>query len=362
MVDEAQVIMRPRAPLVALMILNFNGVGWLKICLPSVAKSTYQNVDVYVIDNGSTDGSSEFVKSNYPHIKLVRFTKNLGFADAYNRAIKDVQADYLLLLNNDTAVLTPDWIEALVDRAEGSSSIAAVGCKLVTMEDHQRLDSVGGMGIKYWRGFVDMGKYETDRGQYDSPPVIPFSTCAAAMLVRRAAFERVGGFDSTFYTYLEDVDLCWRLRLLGYEIVYEPFAKIAHYFSGTSGRKGIDAGKLYLSHRNLLRAILKNCQASLWWALRNYFVFSFLLATGYFVLEPEKAAAIVKAIVWNLSNLKDTYAQRLSIQARISKDEKRALNRMYPRVRRYQPPEHAGLRHILDILFECSQSPRTRIE
>jgi len=357
MADGGQPIMAARHPLVALMILNFNGVEWLKICLPSVEKSTYQNLDIYVIDNGSIDGSSEFVQSSYPRITLVRFSENLGFAEAYNRAIKHVQADYVLFLNNDTLVLNPKWIEALVDRAEGSSSIAAVGCKLVTMGDHQTLDSVGGMGIKYWRGFVDIGKYEIDGGQYDHPPVIPFSACGAAMLVRRAAFESVGGFDSTLYAYLEDVDLCWRLRLLGYEIVYEPLAKIAHYFSGTSGRKGIDAGKLYLSHRNLLRAIIKNCQSSLWWALRNYFVFSFLLVAGYFVLEPQKAIAIAKAIVWNLSSLKDTYSQRLSFQARIHKDEMGVVNSMYPGFGRYQPSEHTGFRRVLDILFEYSQSP-----
>jgi GT2 family glycosyltransferase len=357
MVDEAQPIMRARVPLVALMILNFNGLGWLKICLPSVAKSTYQNLDAYVIDNGSTDGSSEFVKSNYPHMKLVRFNENLGFAEAYNIAIKRVQADYVLLLNNDTVVLTPDWIEALVDRAERSSSIAAVACKLVSMQDHQRLDSVGGVGIKYWRGFVDIGRYETDRGQYDQPPLNPFSACGAAMLVRRSAFERVGGFDSAFYMYLEDADLCWRLWLVGYEIVYEPLAKIAHYFSGTTGQRWIDPGRLYLSHRNLLRAILKNCQTSLWWAVRNYLVLSFIVAAGYSFLEPEKVVPIVKAIVWNLSNLKDTYARRLSLQTIISKDEMLVLSRMYPRVSTHQPPEHSGLRHTLDILFEYSQFP-----
>jgi GT2 family glycosyltransferase len=339
------------------MILNFNGLRWLKICLPSVVKSTYKNLDLYVIDNGSIDDSSEFVKSNYPNVKLVRFAENLGFAEAYNRAIRDVEADYVLLLNNDTVVLNPEWIEILVDRAEEDSSIAAAGCKLVTMEDHQRLDSVGGMGIKYWRGFVDIGRYEIDRSQYDHPPIIPFSICGAATLIRRTAFEQVGGFDSGFYAYVEDVDLCWRLQLVGYTIAYEPSAKVAHYFSGTSGQKEIGAKKLYLSHRNLLRAILKNCRRSLSWALRNYFLFSFLIAAGYCIFEPRKAVAIARAILWNLFNLRDTYARRLAIQMRTATNEAEILDRMYPKFSRYQPAEHIELRRILNILFEYGQSP-----
>lgn len=343
------------------MILNFNGLRWLKMCLPSVVKSTYSNLEVYVIDNGSTDGSSEYVKSNYRDIKLVRFTENLGFAEAYNRAIKHVQADYVLLLNNDTFVLRPTWIDALVSRAE-CAYIGAVGCKLVTMEDHQRLDSVGGMGIKFWRGFVDIGKYETDQGQYDRPPNIPFSACGAAMLIRRAVFERVGGFDSKFHAYLEDVDLCWRLRLLGYEIAYEPRARVAHYFSGTTGLKQVDPRKLYLSHRNLLRAILKNCGSSLWWALRNYFLFSFLLAAGFSVLEPKKTVEIMKAVLWNLSNFRDTYARRISLQPSVRQSETDVIKRMYPGFERYQPVEHSRLRRILDILFEYSQSAEQHVE
>jgi GT2 family glycosyltransferase len=339
-------------PSVALMILNFNGLRWLKICLPSVMKSTYSSLDVYVVDNGSTDGSQEFVESNYPTVKVVGFEKNLGFAEAYNRATACVGADYFVLLNNDTEVLNPAWIDRLVDRAESDPSIGAVACKLVTMEDHRRLDSVGGMGIKYWRGFVDIGKYEIDRGQYDEPPIAPFSACGAAMLIRRRTFEQVGGFDSKFYTYAEDVDLCWRLRSLGYEIAYEPSARVAHYFSGTAGQKEVDAMKLYVSHRNLLRAIIKNCAYSLSWALRNYFLFSFLMIAGYCAFDPRKAVAVIRAILWNLLNLQDAYARRRFIQTSTTANETEILTSMFPRYARYQSPKHPELRRILNILFE----------
>jgi len=344
-----------RQPSVAVMILNFNGLRWLRRCLPSIVKSSYQNLNVYVVDNGSTDGSLEFVKSSYPDIKLVPFSENLGFAEAYNRAIKRVRADYVLLLNNDTAVLDRDWIEVLVHRAEENPSVGAVACKLVSMEDHRRLDSAGVMGIKYWRGFVEIGKYEMDRGQYDHPPIAPFSASGAAMLIRRIAFEQMGGLDCKFFAYVEDVDLCWRLRLAGYDIAYQPSARVAHYFSATTGHSGLAAGKLYLTHRNVLRCIIKNCGSSLRWALRNYFLFSLMIAAGFCVFEPRKANATIRAVLWNLLNLRDSYAWRLKVQTSRRKGEEEILDRMYPSLGRYRPAEHSELRHLLDILFEYSQ-------
>jgi hypothetical protein len=333
------------------MILNFNGLKWLKICLPSVMKSNYENLDVYLIDNGSTDGSSEFVKSDYPKVNMVSFAQNLGFPEAYNRAIRSVKADYVLLLNNDTEVLNPRWIDILVDRADNGPSIAAVGCKLVTMEDHQRLDSVGVMGIKYWRGFVDIGKYETDRGKYDRPPIIPFSVCSAAMLIRKKAFDQVGGFDSKFCAYVEDVDLCWRLRLVGYEIIYEPSARVAHYFSGTHGSKEVDARKLYLSHRNVLRAIMKNCGDSVRWAAGRFLLYSIVLMGGLFFVSPARFLAVGKALAWNILNLSDTYRERLRVQSARQLSDARIVPLIFPPFKRLELSGFSRFRRVLDQLF-----------
>jgi GT2 family glycosyltransferase len=340
------------------LILNFNGIDWLKICIPSVMRSTYPNLIVYVVDNGSTDGSQNFVKTRFPSVRLVTFQTNLGFAEAYNLAVAAVDAEYVLCLNNDTSILTRNWIDLLVERLETNSDVAAVGCKLVTMNDPQILDSVGAMGIKYWRGFVDIGKYERDLGQYDDPPLTPFSVCGAAMLVRRSAFNLVGGFDSGFFAYVEDVDLSWRLRLRRFKLAYEPAAKVAHYYSGSRETSGLDPEKLYLSHRNLLRSILKNCGSSLGWALRNYFLYTFLLTLGFAVFDPRKAAALLRGVLWNLRNFRRTFASRLKVQGTRSVREVEVLHAMFPRLRRYQPEEHTQLRRLLDILFERSQSLR----
>ena len=337
------------------MILNYNGLRWLKTCLPSATKSTYPNLEIYVVDNGSSDGSLAFVESNYPSIKLVRFDRNLGFAEAYNRAIAGTHAKYVVILNNDTKVLNADWIDTLVNRAESDLNIAVVGCKLVTLENYGVLDSVGSMGIRYWRGFVDIGKHEPDIGQYDHPPIIPFSACGAAMLIRRSHFEKAGGFDSQFYNYVEDADLCWRLRLLGYTIAYDPSARVAHYFSGTAGEKETGPTKLYFCHRNLLRAIIKNCGASLVWALRSYFLFTSMLVIGYCALDPRKVVALLRALMWNLLTLTDAYACRLIIQRTATVNETQILALMYPAFRRFQPEEWHSLRRILDTVFERKQ-------
>jgi len=149
--------------------------------------------------------------------------------------------------------------------------------------------------------------------------------------------------------------MSWRLRLLGYRAGFAPEAKVAHYFSGSAGSKTVDAQKLYYCHRNLLRAILKNCGSSLGWALRNYFLFSSIVAVGFSIFEPMKAIAIVRAILWNLFDFKNTCVRRLRIQTSRTRSETGILARMHPRLDRYQPTEHVELGRLLNTLFQYSR-------
>jgi len=348
------------SPKVAIVVLNLNGLKWLPKCLSSVTRTESPNLDVYFVDNASTDGSVTYVREHFPDVKTIVHSTNLGFAAGYNRALERVKAEYVVFLNNDTEILNPNWIRSLVKIASADSRTAAVACKMVSMEHPEYLDSVGGMGIPYWRGFVDIGREEQDEGQYDVANFEPFSFCGGAALIKRSVFDEVGGFDEKFFMYSEDVDLSWRFRLLGYRIGFAPEAKVAHFFSG-SGAKIIDARKLFLCHRNLIRAILKNCGSSLGWALRNCFLFSLIDAVGFSMLEPRKAVAIAKSIVWNLLNFRDTYSLRLGIQKNRKKSEIEILTNMYPKIRRYQPAEHTTLRRILDAFFEHSQSLPDRL-
>ena len=146
-------------PRIAVVVLNYNGLRWLPNCLSSVARTDYPNLDVYLVDNGSVDGSVDYVQKNFPWVKIIRHAKNLGFAGGYNRVIERIEADYVLLLNSDTVVLNPSWVERLLDVARKDSKTVAVACKMVSMEEHSRLDSVGGMGI-YFCATSEIGTLE----------------------------------------------------------------------------------------------------------------------------------------------------------------------------------------------------------
>jgi hypothetical protein len=151
--------------------------------------------------------------------------------------------------------------------------------------------------------------------------------------------------------------LSWRLRLLGYRVAFAPEAKVAHYFSGSIGTRTVDARRLYYCHRNLLRAILKNCGESLRWGLRNYFLISLIFAAGYCLvfLDAMKTAAVARSIMWNLLNLRDTYRCRLAIQTSRTASENEILTRMYPALPPYKPLQDDMFTRILNTLFEYSQ-------
>jgi hypothetical protein len=309
---------------------------------------------VCLIDNGSTDGSVEFVHRTFPTVKVVANPTNLGFPEAYNRAITKVAREYIVLLNSDTEIRNYHWLEHLVSAADEDNDVAAVACKMVSMQDHQILLSVGGMGIPFWRGFVDIGMGEIDVGQY-SEKFEPFAFCGGAALLRRSAFLEVGGFDDLLFLYLEDADISWRLRMIGRTITFAPEAVVAHIFSATFSGVEVNEAKLYFCHRNLLRSIVKNCGSSLRWALWNYFAFTLLILLGFAVLEPRKALAISKGLIWNVRFLRRTIADRIRVQSRRIVDDQALLNIMYPKLPRHQSTDHARLRHIFDILFSKDQ-------
>jgi len=332
------------------MILNYNGSRWLHTCLTSVLKSTYPNYDVYLIDNGSTDGSVEFVRRAFPSVRVIAYAMNLGFPEAYNRAISQVACEYIVLLNNDTQILNEAWLEHLVSVADRDNAVAAVACKIVSMRDHRILDSVGGMGIPFWRGFVDIGKGEADKGQYRES-FEPFAFCGGAALIKKSALLEAGKLDGRFFLYFEDSDISWRFRLIGRRIGFAPGAGVAHFFSASFGGVEVSSEKLYYCHRNYLRSIVKNCGSSLIWALRNYLLFSVLLLFGFGIYEPRKAVAIFKALAWNLNNLQDTLVERKRVQSGRRVDDQALLKVMYPELPRYRSINHALLRHIIDVLF-----------
>jgi len=319
-------------------------------------QTNYPNYEIYLIDNASIDGSCEYVTKNFPGVKVIRYRENLGFAEAYSRAIEPLDADHILLLNNDTEILNSNWLRSLV-KTMSESDVAAATCKMVSMIDHSVLDSVGGMGIPFWRGFVDIGKCEIDNRQYDLGDLGgagPFSFCGGAALISKSALRIVGGFDRKLFMYFEDVDLSWRFRLRGYKIGYCPEARVAHFRRGSAECNTLD--EFYFCHRNLLRTIVKNCGGTLKWALFNYLLYSLMMiSSGSFITSrrsiPEK---VLCGAIWNLRNFKDTYKQRLTIQANRRLRDTEIIWVMFPNIPRYQPVSD-WITRVLNTIFDFSQ-------
>lgn len=248
--------MKPR---VAIVILNFNGVRHLEAFLPSVQASLYENLEIVVADNGSTDNSIEFINTNFPAITLITHASNEGFAGGYNWALKKVQADYYILLNSDVAV-DPNWVHPMVALMESDATIGACQPKLLAQKHPLFFEYAGAAG-----GWIDCLGYpfsrgrvfdicETDHGQYEQSAPI-FWASGAAMMIRAPLFHQLGGFDADFFAHQEEIDLCWRMQLEGFKLYACPDAKVFHVGAGTLPRGG---RKVYLNFRNNLIMLSKN--------------------------------------------------------------------------------------------------------
>lgn len=248
-------------PKVAIIILNWNGQYFLEKFLPSVYNSTYSNLEFIVGDNGSTDDSLLFLSQHYPKIKVISNDQNYGFAEGYNRIIeKCPHADYYILLNSDVEV-TPTWIEPMVRYMEDNPHLAAIQPKIMAWHQRNNFEHAGAAG-----GFIDRWGYpfcrgrlfdqvEVDNGQYDQFSEI-FWASGAAFMIRKTCWDQSGGFDPLFFAHMEEIDLCWRLKRMGYGIGFCPEAKVYHVGGGTLKKQ--DSKKTYLNFRNNLWMLQKN--------------------------------------------------------------------------------------------------------
>lgn len=245
---------------VAIVILNWNGRAHLEQFLPSVMASTYPDLSVVVIDNGSSDDSVSFLQQQYPSITIVQLDANYGFAGGYNRGLKQVNAEYYVLLNSDVET-TPGWIEPMLSLLESDTSIAACQPKLLQYHQKYLFEYAGASG-----GWIDFLGYpfargrifdvcEKDEGQYDSTVPV-FWASGAALMIRSRCFQEAGGFDEYFFAHQEEIDLCWRLQWLGYQVYCCPESVVFHVGGGTLP-KG-NARKVFLNFRNNLVMLAKN--------------------------------------------------------------------------------------------------------
>jgi GT2 family glycosyltransferase len=247
-------------PHVAVVILNWNGRNFLEQFLPSVMASTYARFEVIVADNGSTDESIPFLQQTYPGIRLILLDKNYGFARGYNEALKQVTADYYILLNSDVEV-PPGWIEPMVHLMKGNDGIGACQPKILSYKQPQLFEYAGAAG-----GWLDKYGYpfakgrifdicEEDHGQYDKAEPI-FWASGAALFIRASVFHEMKGFDEYFFAHQEEIDLCWRIQLAGYRIYSCPASAVYHVGGGTLPRG--NSKKTYLNFRNNHIMLSKN--------------------------------------------------------------------------------------------------------
>ena len=246
---------------IAIVILNWNGVDMMRRYLTDgVNYSIVDNAVVYVADNASTDDSVEMLRSEYPQVKVILLEKNWGFAEGYNKALSQIEAEYYVLRNSDVKV-THHWLQPLVEFMDAHRDVAACQPKLLSIIDTDSFEYAGACG-----GFIDLYGYpfcrgrvfntiERDKGQYDTAMPILWAT-GACMMIRSSDYWNAGGFDGRFFAHNEEIDLCWRLRLLGRKVYCIPDSAVFHLGGGTLPKS--NPMKTYLNFRNNLTMLYKN--------------------------------------------------------------------------------------------------------
>ncbi len=238
--------------LVSIIIPHLNGKHHLDDCLGSLRRQTFKNFEVLLVDNGSTDGSQDYVRRNFPEVCLLELGSNHGFTGACNVGYEQSSGEFIILLNNDTEV-EPDWLEVIVDAFNAKPNTGSVASKMLlfdrrdflhTAGDYYRIDGIPG----------NRGVWKRDNGQYDVEEIV-FSACGGAAAYRRSMLKEIGFLDDDFFFSCEDIDLAWRANLAGWDVVYLPTAVVYHKLKASGGTGERSS---FYDGRNFLYIIWKN--------------------------------------------------------------------------------------------------------
>ena len=253
---------------VSIVIPHWNNVDILSECLESISSTDFDSVETIVVDNASTDNSVASVRSNYPNVKLIENEKNYGYAGGCNIGAEAAIGNYLIFLNNDT-VQEKDWISNLIKTINSDDKIAAVQPKILNYYDRNVFDYAGGSGghmdiycFPFARGRI-FSFQEDDEGQYNNKEKC-FWSSGTCFMVRRELFQKAGGFDESFFAHMEEIDMCWRLYAMGFEVWVEPDSVVYHKNALTLPM--YSHKKYYLNHRNSLLMLLGN------YSMKNIFL------------------------------------------------------------------------------------------
>ncbi len=297
-------------PKVSIIVVNFNQRLLTLDCLASLEKVTYPNYEIIVVDNNSQDGSVTAISQRYPKIKQIANSTNLGYVGGNNVGIKHSKGKYLLILNNDTRV-TPSFIEPLIEDFQKYPDLGIVQSKIFIMDKPDLLDNVASYltntGFLYHVGYL-----EKDKPEHRTFRKI-FAAKGACMMIARKILKR-GAFDSQYWCYFEETDLCWRAWVMGYEVGFEPRSVIVHKMGATSTTMR-STFIHYHSFKNRIRTIIKNvAPITLLWMLPVHLFVCLGLVLYFLLIEINGAKSILRAFWWNLINLPDTLRLRTQVQ------------------------------------------------
>ena len=293
--------------LVSVVIVNWNGKKFLSQCLEALRNQVFQDFSVIVVDNGSTDGSLEFLAGNYPEVKTICLPNNVGFSAANNVAISTLRTEYIALLNND-AVPQPLWLSRLVKALETHIQAGFAASKMIFHDNREMIDRAGDSYTTAAAGLL-RGRGRQAR-EYDNQEWV-FGACAAAALYRTRMFRDVGLFDEDFFLLYEDIDLSFRAQLLGYRCIYVPKAVVYHRASASIVYDS--PVSVYYGHRNLEWVYVKNMPAGLILkSILRHIVYD--MAAFFYFLSVGRGRVFIRAKKDSIRGLKKMFEKRRGIQ------------------------------------------------
>ncbi|MCR3884833.1 MAG: glycosyltransferase family 2 protein [Methanothrix sp.] len=295
--------------MISVVIPNYNGRRYLEGCLPSLSAQTFEDFEVIVVDNGSKDGSCEYVAEEFPLVRIVENEENLGFAGGVNSGISIARGEHILTLNNDT-VAEKEFIENLAEAIGSDGRVGMCASKMLFLDG--RINSTG-ICISRSAAAWDRGMGEADRGQYDAACEV-FGPSAGAALYRREMLDEIGLFDEDFFAYMEDVDLAFRGQLAGWRCLYVPGARVRHVHGGTAGF-GSDLS-VYYGNRNVLWYPVKDFPAGLLIRSLPWIVGRSLAVIPYYALRGQ-GRTILRAKVDGLAGVPRMLRKRRGVVRRV---------------------------------------------
>ncbi|MCL6295237.1 glycosyltransferase family 2 protein [Jejuia spongiicola] len=313
---------------VAIVILNWNGKKLLEQFLPSIIKHSLKDADIYLADNASSDDSIEFVKETFSSVKIIQNKVNGGYAKGYNDALREIDAEVFCLLNSDVEV-TETWLNPIIRTFQKEPNTAIIQPKLLDFKKKDYFEYAGAAG-----GFIDKYSYpycrgrifntiEKDSGQFDDTAEI-FWASGACLFIRRNVFEKLNGLDEAFFAHMEEIDLCWRAKNLGYNIKYVGASTIYHV--GGATLSSTNPKKTFLNFRNSLFTLTKNAKGNIFYLILIRLILDGIAGIKFLLqLKFKHTIAIIKAHLSFYSHLGYLLKQRKALKQSIKYYQKTSI-------------------------------------